>query len=103
MNSPTSQRADVIVGPTLLTKIQEFTAQDVLQNPALHPFAASSEDATTTLHEIIQATDQLAHSLSSYSSLPLSNPKLVSIMRQQAAISHALHLVSPDRSTKLLN
>lgn len=91
MDTRASQPANAAA--TLLSTIQRFTAHDVLQSPAIHPFATSSEDLTTILHDMIQATDQLSHSLDLHSSIPLTNPKLVSILRQQAAISHTLHLV----------
>ena len=91
MNAQTTQPIKEAV--TLLSKIQPFTAFDVLQSPATHPFATSSEDSTVILHDLIQATTQLSHSLDLHSSIPLTNPKLVSILRQQSAISHTLHLV----------
>jgi len=81
---------------TLLSTIQQFTAHDVLQFPPIHPFAASSENSTGILQDMIQATAQVSHSLNLHSSIPLTNPKLVSILRQQAAISHTLHLVCPS-------
>jgi hypothetical protein len=81
---------------TLLSTIQPFTAHHVLQSPAIHPFAASSEDSSGILHDMIQATNQLSHSLNLLSSVPLTNPKLVSNLRQQIAISHNLHLVCPS-------
>lgn len=81
---------------TLLSTIQQFTAHRVFQHLVLHPFTASSEDFTAVLHDTIQATDQLSHSLNLFSSIPISNPKLVSILRQQTTISHTLHQVSPS-------
>jgi hypothetical protein len=35
----------------------------------------------------------LSSSLDSYLAMPLTNPKLVSLLRQQASISQTLHLV----------
>lgn len=85
-------------GATLLSTVQRFKSHDFLQKNANHPFAASFENSAAQLQNLIQATDQLSHSLNLHSSIPLSNPKLISILRQEAAISHTVHLV---RSTRL--
>src|SRR5882762_7505129 len=91
MNSPSAEPSNA--GATLLSTIQQFTAHDVLQSSTTHPFAASSEDSISTLRDMIHATNQLSHSLNLYSSISLANPKLVSILRQQTAISNSLYLV----------
>lgn len=44
------------------------------------------------LATLIQTTGQLSASLNSYMEMPLANPKLVSLLRQQASISQTLHL-----------
>lgn len=49
------------------------------------------------LHGVIQATNQLSHSLNLYSSMALTNPKLHSLLRQQVTIQHNLHLVRRSR------
>lgn len=78
---------------TLLSRIQQFTTHNVLQSPAPHPFAASSQDSMLALHGVIQATIQLSHSLNLHSSMALTNPKLHSLLRQQVTIQHTLYLV----------
>lgn len=46
------------------------------------------------LNRIIEETDQMSHALAASLSMPLANPKLLSLYRQQAAMSNVLHLVS---------
>lgn len=104
MNSPlTSADSAIASSTTLLAAFQQLTAPDVLQSPALHPFASSGEDTTATLNEIIRTTDQLSHSLDQHSSTTFSNPKLVSILRQQTAILHTLHLVNTHTNIISMN
>ncbi|KAF8170244.1 hypothetical protein K438DRAFT_1854278 [Mycena galopus ATCC 62051] len=44
------------------------------------------------LVNLIQTAGQLSSSLDSYLAMPLTNPKLISLLRQQASISQMLHL-----------
>ncbi|KAF5386175.1 hypothetical protein D9615_002383 [Tricholomella constricta] len=82
--------------PTLLSTIQEFQKHDIVSPNASHPFASSTEQSCSRLQELINTADQLAHSLNTYSSTSLSNPKLVSLLRQHSSIDHTLH--QSDRS-----
>ncbi|KAJ7647522.1 hypothetical protein FB45DRAFT_893657 [Roridomyces roridus] len=84
--------------PTLLSTLQGFKTHD-LPTHATHPFSSSAEASCTMLTRLIQTTSQLSSSLESYSTMSLTNPKLISLLRQQASISHTLHNVrlSPKR------
>ncbi|KAJ7497097.1 hypothetical protein FB451DRAFT_1210047 [Mycena latifolia] len=77
--------------PTLLSTVHGFKAHTLPTNAA-HPFSPSAEAACTMLATLIQTTGQVSSSLDSYLSMPLTNPKLVSLLRQQASISQSLHL-----------
>ncbi|KAJ7502805.1 hypothetical protein B0H11DRAFT_1986434 [Mycena galericulata] len=70
--------------PTLLSTLQRFKINDLPTNAA-HPFSPSAE-------AVVHAIGQLSSSLDAYSAMPLTNPKLVSLLRQQASISQTLHL-----------
>ncbi|KAI0747606.1 hypothetical protein C8Q80DRAFT_1103705 [Daedaleopsis nitida] len=76
--------------PTILSALQPFTSPEVLASPGLHPFASSPEDTASTLQRIIETTHQAALSLNAHLSLPLSNPKLLSLYRQHASIFHTV-------------
>ncbi|KAL0072802.1 hypothetical protein AAF712_000565 [Marasmius tenuissimus] len=77
---------------TLLSAIQNSKADDALASRVTHPFATSSESTCGLLQDIIRATDQVANSLNQYVSTAFTSQKLVSSLRQQAAIEHSLHL-----------
>ncbi|KAJ7690619.1 hypothetical protein B0H17DRAFT_935787 [Mycena rosella] len=76
---------------TLLSTLQGFKAH-ALPTDAAHPFSPSAEASCTMLATLIQTAGQLSSSLDSYLAMPLTNPKLVSLLRQQASISQTLHL-----------
>ncbi|KAJ7668419.1 hypothetical protein DFH06DRAFT_1181631 [Mycena polygramma] len=77
--------------PTLLSTVQRFKAS-ALPTDGAHPFSPSAEASCTLLANLIQTAGQLSSSLDSYLAMPLTNPKLVSLLRQQASISQTLHL-----------
>lgn len=78
---------------TLLSTIQNFKVYDGLSSNVTHPFASSAGASSAVLQDIIQASDQLVHSLNQYLSADFRNTKLVSLLRQQATLSRSLHLV----------
>ncbi|KAK7057414.1 hypothetical protein R3P38DRAFT_3252526 [Favolaschia claudopus] len=83
MSTPTSPQ-------TLLSTVQRFKAHALPTSDA-HPFSPSAEASCTMLANLIQTAGQLSSSLDSYLTVPLTNPKLVSLLRQQASISQTLH------------
>ncbi|KAJ7128904.1 hypothetical protein C8R43DRAFT_683610 [Mycena crocata] len=80
---------------TLLTTVQRFKAHS-LPHDGAHPFSPSAEASCTMLANLIQTAGQLSSSLDSYLAMPLNNPKLVSLLRQQANISQTLYLLSQN-------
>ncbi|KDQ57704.1 hypothetical protein JAAARDRAFT_35389 [Jaapia argillacea MUCL 33604] len=78
--------------PTLQSTIQEYTGPDKFVSTDLHPFASSSQVTTASLRELLNTTTQLSHSLNLHLNQPFSNPKLVSLLRQNAQISNTLLL-----------
>ncbi|KAI0062844.1 hypothetical protein BV25DRAFT_1915595 [Artomyces pyxidatus] len=67
-----------------------------LSSSALHPFAASTEPIVSFLRNLLDATDQLAHTSNIHlaTDTVFSNSKTVSQLRQQTAGQHSLHLTS---------
>ncbi|KAI0373267.1 hypothetical protein BV20DRAFT_938026 [Pilatotrama ljubarskyi] len=76
--------------PTILDAFQQYTSQDAFSSRSLHPFASAPDDNVNALRKLLDTANQAALSLNSHISLPLSNPKLLSLYRQQTNISHAV-------------
>lgn len=82
-----------MASPTLLSSVQGLASQQsALSSSSVHPFFAKPESTISLLHQVVDITTQLSHSLSSHLSLPLANPKLLSLYRQHANLSQTLHL-----------
>ena len=79
---------------TLLALVQKFRSLEGLGNRVDHPFASSFETSTAVLQELLHDSHQLSHSLAVHSSAPVSNPKLVSILRQHGTLLQSSHVVS---------
>lgn len=82
---------------TILSSVQELLSQSqqVLAAPhAAHPFASAPGETMALLNRIIEETDQVSHALAASLSMPLTNPKVLSLYRQHAAMSNALHTVT---------
>lgn len=82
---------------TILSSVQELLSQSqqVLAAPhATHPFASAPGETMALLNRIIEQTDQVSHALAASLSMPLTNPKLLSLYRQHATMSNALHTVT---------
>jgi hypothetical protein len=78
---------------TLSSVVQKFQSLEKLPSHVHHPFATDSGESSVLLQDLVHASDQLSHSLNIYLSTQISNPKLVSILRQHGAISQSLHTV----------
>ena len=83
-----------VLPPTILSALQQFASPDVFTSSELHPFASSPEDTVATLRRLVDATNQAALSLNAHLSMPLNNPKLLSLYRQQATIASSVQQVS---------
>lgn len=81
------------LSPTILSVLQALTSPDALSPENVHPFAFNPGSSITLLGKIIETTDQISDSLNTHLSLPLVNPKVLSLFRQHATISHNVYLV----------
>ncbi|KIY65037.1 hypothetical protein CYLTODRAFT_424686 [Cylindrobasidium torrendii FP15055 ss-10] len=76
--------------PSLLSLIQAIQTRDAISH-ATHPFASSSGPSRHALQEIDDACNALLGALNLYRDPTISNPALLTRLKEQAAISHALH------------
>ncbi|KAI0350193.1 hypothetical protein OH77DRAFT_1507079 [Trametes cingulata] len=76
--------------PTLLDAFQRFTSRDAISSHSVHPFASAPDENINALRKLLDTANQAALSLNTHATLPLSNPKLLSLYRQQTSISHAV-------------
>ena len=95
MDTSTDKKNDDPAKATILSSVQELLSQQILAGThATHPFASSPNETMTFLNRVVAQTDQMSHALAANLSTPLANPKLVSLYRQHATMSSALHMVS---------
>ncbi|KAI0267083.1 hypothetical protein BC834DRAFT_969116 [Gloeopeniophorella convolvens] len=80
------------VPPTLLSALQETPMPENISAPGLHPFSISSEKTVAFLHTLIDNLGRLSHSATLHSATVVNDPKTVSLLRQQSAGQHVLHL-----------
>ncbi|KAH9890615.1 hypothetical protein C8Q73DRAFT_704992 [Cubamyces lactineus] len=90
MSSQPPEAKATLPSATVLSAIQQFAAQDAFTSDSLHPFALTPDDNIATLRKLLDTANQAALSLGAHLSLPLSNPKLLSLYRQQTNISYAV-------------
>jgi hypothetical protein len=83
------------VPPTVLSALQEKATSipDDIATASLHPFSASSEQTVALLHALLDTTERLAHSVALHSTTVVNDSRTVSLLRQQSAGQHTLHLV----------
>ncbi|KAF8813664.1 hypothetical protein BYT27DRAFT_6350544 [Phlegmacium glaucopus] len=75
---------------SLLSSLESFQKQDAFPPHAVHPFASTAPDACVLLQELINATDQVSRSLDICdSSIPWTNTKVVSLLRQHSSIEYS--------------
>ena len=79
---------------TILSAVQQYAAHDGLNAlQPLHPYSSNPELTLSMLRNLIATTSDIASSLNAQVTLPFTNPKLLSLLRQQTAISHTVHSV----------
>ncbi|KAI0648314.1 hypothetical protein C8Q79DRAFT_905736 [Trametes meyenii] len=78
------------LAPTILGAFQQFASQDAIASSSLHPFASTPDENISALRKLLETANQASLSLNAHLSLPLSNPKLLSLYRQETNISHAV-------------
>jgi len=80
---------------SLLSSLESFQKQDAFPPHAVHPFASTAPDACVLLQDLINATDQVSRSLDICdSTIPWSNTKVVSLLRQHSSIEYSAISVS---------
>lgn len=79
---------------TLDSSLSRFQEYNALPEDVLHSFSAKGNSSSNLLKDLIETTNNLAHSLAAYSSIEWTNEKLVSLLRQSSGISQALYTVS---------
>jgi hypothetical protein len=82
------------VPPTVLSTLQATAIPDDIATSSLHPFSSSGEQTVAFLHTLLDTTERVAHSVTLHSATLLNDSKTVSLLRQQSAGQHTLHLVS---------
>ena len=83
--------------PTLLSVLQGF--KELNSSESIHPFSSSAPSSVELLNQLVQSTEEVSNSLATHISLPFNpHAKLVSLLRQHANISSAVHLVSKFKS-----
>jgi len=85
------------VPPTVLSTLQAKATSipDDIAAASLHPFSASSEQTVALLQALLDTTEQLTHSIAQHSNTVVNDSRTVSLLRQQSAGQHTLHLVRP--------
>jgi len=83
------------VPPTVLSALQAKATSipDNIAATSLHPFSASSEQTVALLQALLDTTEQLARSIALHSNTVVNDSRTVSLLRQQSAGQHTLHLV----------
>ncbi|KAH9967664.1 hypothetical protein BGW80DRAFT_1340762 [Lactifluus volemus] len=80
------------VPPTVLSALQATPFPDNITTSGLHTFSASSEKTITFLYTLLETTERVANSVSLHSASAVNDSRTVSLLRQQSAGQHALHL-----------
>lgn len=78
---------------TLSSALEEIQTNHNISPQKNHPFASGSEDSCAYLKQLVQAADQITHSLNGYLTLPWSQPKLISLLRQQSSLTSTIRTV----------
>lgn len=76
---------------TILSLVEEFSSHDAFPSQSTHPFSSDSADSIKMLRELVDATAQISATLNTHVTLPMNNPKLFSLFKQQTNIAHTVH------------
>ena len=90
----TGESASADVPPTVLSTLQATFIPDDIAPSSLHPFSSSGEQTVALLHALLDTTERVAHSVTLHSATLVNDSKTVSLLRQQSAGQHTLHLVN---------
>ncbi len=93
MDAESSQASN---SQTILSVVQDFASHDAFSQPLspVHPFSSDPETSVNMIKSLLDVTAQISGSLNAQITLPFSNPKLISLFKQQTVISHTVHNVS---------
>jgi len=78
---------------TLFSTLADIQTNYDVSPQRTHSFASGSEDSCAYLKQLAQATDQITHSLNGYLTSPWSQPKLISLLRQQSSLTSTIRIV----------
>jgi hypothetical protein len=90
----TAESSSADVPPTVLSTLQATLIPDDIAPSSLHPFSSSGEQTVALLHALLDTTERVAHSVTLHSATLINDSKTVSLLRQQSAGQHTLHLVN---------
>ncbi|KAI0697255.1 hypothetical protein BC835DRAFT_1270685 [Cytidiella melzeri] len=76
---------------SILSVVQNYASSEALLQQSPHLFSTDPDAVVSTLKELIDITMHMSGSLNAHITLPLSNPKLYSLLRQETAITHTVH------------
>jgi hypothetical protein len=76
---------------TALSAVLNVAVHDILHTE--HPFSAGAETSCGALQELLHTSEQLSSSLNVYLSGPVSNTRLVSLLKQHSDLVNSLHNV----------
>jgi hypothetical protein len=90
--------ANIVVAPaqnpSILSVVQKFASSEALAQHSPHLFSADPDVVLAQLKELIETTVHISGSLNAHPSIPFSNAKLYSLLRQQTAMTNTVHNVS---------
>jgi len=78
---------------TLFSILEDIRTNHDVSPQKTHSFTSRSEDSCAHLKQLAQAADQITHSLNGYLTLPWSQPKLISLLRQQSSLTSTIRIV----------
>jgi hypothetical protein len=91
-NCVESPSADV--PPTVLSTLQATLIPDDIAHLSLNPFSSPGKQTVALLHALLDITEHVAHSVTLHSATLINDSKTDSLLRQQSAGQHTLHLVN---------
>ncbi|KAJ8507102.1 hypothetical protein ONZ45_g10486 [Pleurotus djamor] len=84
---------------TFLSSILKLTAHPDYPAHATHPYASNSEAPAALLERLVRLSDNATVCLQKFVALPVTQPKLVSLLREHSTMSSSLSIL--DHSTQV--
>lgn len=85
---------DPASSPSILSVLQNYASSDAFSAQSPHPFCADPDEVVSQLKGLIDATSNISSCLNTHMTIPVLNPKLYSLLRQETAITHTVHHVT---------